>query len=141
MYYFHLFFFVLLKWAPLQGHKLNKSARALKLHSVISLIPFLSDFSIIDRYFNGRFWSNALNMHIFLISGFRSVRFDHTFSRSHVSILVLTFFSNRHLTGSWWRKMMKYNPKSRNTSIAYFSHTKFREKRIKCEAATVPASF
>ena len=56
------------------------------------MIPFLSDFSIIDRYFNGRFWSNALNMHIFLISGFRSVRFDHTFSITHVSILVLTFF-------------------------------------------------
>ena len=35
-----------------------------------------------DRYFNGHYWPNALNMHIFLLSGSRSVRIDILFSNS-----------------------------------------------------------
>ena len=49
---------------------------SLKTNRKKLLISILLTF---DRYFNGHNWRNELNMHIFLLSGSRSVRIDILF--------------------------------------------------------------
>ena len=55
-----------------------------------------SSFPKFDRYFNGRFWSIALNMHIFLLSGSKLVRFDILFLNSR------NFRLQRFFQPSFW---------------------------------------
>ena len=69
--------------------KINKNAKALKIHSVILLdlfpqlhILFNSLHVANNNYFNGNFWFNALDMHTFMLSGSRSVRNGIPFSDS-----------------------------------------------------------
>ena len=88
---------------------------------------------MIDCYFNGLFWSNALNMHIFMISGSKSIRINIFY------ILVTSgfngFFIRHFVIQRWWRRMLYYNPKPRNEDY-YWNH-KFQYNRIKTVAATV----
>ena len=56
----------------------NKNAKALRVHSVILLLPSRPK----KRYLTVLFWSNALNMHIFVFSASRSIRIDILFSDS-----------------------------------------------------------
>ena len=49
----------------------------------------------------------------------------------------LTFFSTAIWTGSWWRRLLKWNRKPSFNSI--YSNFQFQENRIKTVAVTVPS--
>ena len=51
----------------------NRFVPAIILKVVISNLPMF------DRYFNGHFWSNSLNMHLFVFSESRSVKVEISF--------------------------------------------------------------
>ena len=76
------------------GHKrlkhmylINKNAKALKYIQSFYLAfcdfaSFVQPFNLQQLYFNGRFRSNALNIHIFMLSGSKSVGIRISFSDS-----------------------------------------------------------
>ena len=53
------------------------------------------------------------------------------------SLAFLTVFPTVNLTGSWWRRKLKCNPKP--SYAFYYSYYKFQENRIKTVAVTVPS--
>ena len=53
------------------------------------------------------------------------------------SLDFLTVFPTVNLTGSWWRRKLKCNPKP--SYAFYYSYYKFQENRIKTVAVTVPS--
>ena len=78
-----------------------------------------------DRSFNGHFWSNALNIYIFIIRGWRSIR---------INFFVFKFSSFPGLTGffqpSFWPKVDDLEswvtiPKASNKE--YYLNPKFEE--------------
>ena len=58
----------------------NKNVKAFTIHSVI-LLRILRLATFVQQL-NGRFWSNALNMHTFMLRGSKSVRIGILFSDS-----------------------------------------------------------
>ena len=129
--------YVKISWSELNLKQ--ERLKLLKTHSIMLLVscvftPFVIQFHLQ----NNSLWSNAVNMHIFMISGSRLIRIDYLFW-IHVTSGFNGFFSTVILTRSWWRRMLTNNPKPSNEW--YYSDLKIQENRIKTEAVTVPSFY